>query len=249
MPSRRFLARACAALALLVPAACSAVEQTSADRFTASGELVAHSGGEAGAANACFTCHGLDGRGNGAGAPRLAGLGSGYMQRQLEAYASGLRQHPEMGWIAGRLSWRDRQIVSAYYAAMPFTPGTMSEIPAPALYVRGDPGRGLQACADCHGLRGEGIGPANPALGAQPPAYLAEQLDKWVRSERRNDPLNIMQAISRQLRPDERAALAAYAGALPGGPPHPGSPAAFPAGRRGDPRNDASRPRAHEAAQ
>ena len=227
---------------------CSAVERTSADRFTVTGELIALGGGDAGAQHACFTCHGLDGHGDGAGAPRLAGLDAGYLQRQLDDYASGRRRHPEMGYIAARLKSPERQRVSAYYARLAFAPGPGPARPAPRLYVAGDPARGLPACAACHGLRGEGSGPANPALGAQPAAYLAAQLEAWRRSARRNDPDNVMLHISRQLTPAESGALAAYAGALPGGPEHPGSPAAFPAIRRADPRNGASVLRPHEAA-
>jgi mono/diheme cytochrome c family protein len=62
-------------------AACSAVTTESNDRFSSSGELIAFSGGDAGADNACVTCHGLDGRGNGGDAPRLSGLQLGYLIR------------------------------------------------------------------------------------------------------------------------------------------------------------------------
>ncbi|TFI57055.1 c-type cytochrome [Sphingomonas parva] len=244
---RRWEYSAPAALLAVMISGCSAVDTASADRFAQTGELIALSGGHAGAANACITCHGLEGRGNGAGVPRLAGLESGYLNRQMESYASGLRQHPQMQYVAGKLSARDRQAVSAYYAAMPFAPGPMPQAPPPQLWLIGDPARDLQPCAACHGLRGEGIGPANPALGAQPAAYHLEQLEKWRRSERRNDPMNVMQTISVRLTPAERAALAAYAGALPGGPPRPGSPEAFPAAHRVDPRNGASGLRPHEA--
>src|SRR3546814_10439545 len=78
------------------------------ERFKRTGHLIALSGGDAGAPNACFACHGLSGEGNGAGAPRLAGLDMGYMARQLEGYAAGLRLHPEMEAIARRLSAADR---------------------------------------------------------------------------------------------------------------------------------------------
>lgn len=234
---------------LLATGACAEVEATSAERFTDNGHVIAMSGGNAGAPNACFTCHGLDGRGNGAGAPRLAGMEFGYLDRQLESYATGRRQHPQMDYIAKHLSATDRQAVSAYYAAIPFEPGAMPPVPPPSLYVSGDPQRGLPACAACHGLRGEGLGPANPALGAQPAAYLAAQLEAWRRSERRNDPLNVMLSISQRLTPAELSALSEYAGALPGGPPRPEFPAAYPAERRADPRSGASEQRAHEAVQ
>lgn len=239
--------RVIAGLLAMGAAGCSAIEGTSADRFTVTGELIAFGGGDAGAQNACFTCHGLDGQGDGAGTPRLAGLDVGYLQRQLDDYASGRRRHPEMGYIAARLGSPDRQRVSAYYAGLEFQPRPGPARPAPRLYVAGDPARGLPACAACHGLRGEGSGPANPALGAQPAAYLAGQMEAWRRSARRNDPDNVMLHISRQLTPAESGALAAYAGALPGGPAHPESPAAFPAIRRGDPRSGASALRPHEA--
>ena len=91
----------------------------SADRFAATGELVALSGAAAGAANACFACHGLDGAGDGALAPRLAGIDAGYLERQLIAYADGRRKHAAMGYIAQKLDPRERRAVSAYYAAKP----------------------------------------------------------------------------------------------------------------------------------
>src|SRR3546814_2707007 len=104
------------------------------------------------------------------------------------------------------------------------------------LYVDGDAERGLVACAACHGFAGEGIGPANPPLGGQPAAYLAEQLEAWRRSERRNDPGNVMLRISRRLNPREVAALAAYAASLPGGLPRQESRAASPEAHRADSR-------------
>lgn len=229
--------------ALSLLASCGAVERSSMDRFVADGHLIALSGGDAGAANACFTCHGLDGRGNGAGAPRLAGLGTGYLDWQLEAYASGRRQHPQMEFIANRLTATQRQAVSAYYATMPFEPNPASAEAIPLIYIRGDPERGLAPCAACHGLDGQGIGPANPPLGGQPAPYLAEQMEKWRHSKRRNDPGNVMLRISQLLTPAEIAALSSYAATLPGGPPRRESPAAWLPERRPDPRNDASAPR------
>ena len=241
-------------MAGLMLAGCGSVERGAADHFIANGEMIALSGGDAGAPYACIACHGVDGRGNGAGAPRLAGLDRGYMAAQLEAYASGRRRHPEMELIARKLGSAQWDAVSAYYAALPFGPATAAA-PAPvpvdaaaaALYQQGDPARGLAACATCHGDRGQGVGPANPSLAGQPAAYLAHQMAQWRASARRNDPEGVMRRISRALSPDESAALAAYAAGLPGGPPYPESPAASRAAHRADPRNDASAPPPHAA--
>jgi cytochrome c553 len=236
-------------LPLLLLAGCGVADRTAADRFTRTGELVALSGGDAGASSACFTCHGPDGRGNGAGTPRLAGLDLGYLTAQLEGYASGRRKHVEMEWISKRLTPADRQRVSAYYAALPYSPaaGVIASGPGAALYHRGDPSRGLQPCATCHGEAGQGVGAGNPALAGQPAAYLAEQLDQWRASERRNDPDGVMLLISRRLRSDEVRSVSAYSSELSGGPPRPVSPAASPAARRADPRSGASAPHLHEA--
>jgi cytochrome c553 len=226
--------------------ACSQVDRRAADEFTTSGELIALSGGDGGAAYACFTCHGIHGRGNGAGTPRLAGLDRGYMAAQLAAYAGGRRQHPEMATIAGKLSLAQQDAVSAYYAAKPFAPDqsarNLPTIEAARLYHHGDPVRGLASCASCHGERGEGLGPANPPLGAQPAAYLAEQLDLWRAGKRRSDPQNVMLRISQALSRQQSLDLAAYAAHLPGDLPHPKSRATSPAEHRDGPKNDASGP-------
>ena len=237
------LATGCACL--LAPG-CTAVDTSSAERFSETGQVIAMSGGRAGAANACFTCHGLDGRGDGAGSPRLAGLDPGYLERQLIAYADGRRYHKQMNHIAAELSARDRRAVSLQYAAMRFSRAATAETgPAPALYARGDPRRNLPACASCHGARGEGLGPANPPLAGQPDAYLAQQLRQWRHSRRRNDPGDVMLRISQLLTPRETMALAAYAARLPGGPPSQALPATSPLARRGDPRSGVSTPPLH----
>lgn len=232
-----------ASLAAIPLAGCSPIDRAAADRLAATGELVALSGGDAGATNACIACHGIDGRGNGAGAPRLAGLDRGYQEAQLQAYSDGRRDHPEMQWIAKHLRAGQRQAVSAHYAALPFVADARAmpaNGPAARLYQHGDPARGLASCASCHGVRGEGLGPANPPLAGQSAPYIAEQLERWRHSARRNDPQNVMLRISQQLSRPESGDLADYAAALPGDPLRPGSPEAFREARRGDPRNDAS---------
>ena len=100
-------------------AACDSTPGHTDRTFTANGQVIAMSGGAGGAANACFTCHGLDGGGDGVAAPRLAALDAGYLQKQLEDYASGLRPDDAMTRIAKALDQRGRREVAAYYAALP----------------------------------------------------------------------------------------------------------------------------------
>lgn len=205
----------------LVLAACSAQQQERRDPFTATGELIALSGGDAGAKRACITCHGLQGRGNGQATPWLAGLPEGYLQKQMQDYASGWRESEVMGPIAKALDQQDRLAVAAYYAGLPRQPppavgavASRQTSEAAALYHRGDPDRDLPACATCHGENGEGVGPANPPLAGQPAGYTQAQLELWKKSKRRNDPQGQMLRISQSLSPAEISALAEYVEAL-----------------------------------
>jgi len=180
--------------------------------FETTGEVIALSGGDAGARAACVTCHGLNGEGDGHLAPRLAGLDPGYFARQMEFYAKGLRRNEQMSWIARRMDGPAREKLGRYYAALPVSPTAAtghSSCMAVKLYHQGDPARGVQACAACHGEDGRG-NPGNPAVADQPSAYLAEQLRQWRTGERTGDPQRIMTRISHALTDAERNALADY---------------------------------------
>lgn len=243
------------AAAVLLLAGCA--PDARRDPFTATGELVAMSGGDAGPDGACFTCHGLRGQGDEDSVPRLAGLPAGYLQKQLEDYAAERRPDPVMVPIARALHAADRRTAAAYYAGLPSswtatnaTAATAAGRAAAArLYHQGDPRRGLAPCASCHGATGEGGGAANPPLAGQPPAYLAEQLRRWKTARRRNDPRGEMLALSRRLTDAEIAALSTYAAGL-SGPTAPAGPprAASPPERRADAAHDAAPSPRHAAA-
>lgn len=198
-----------AALAGCDGAGCDAAGGNAA--FRASGEVIAFGGGDGGAGNACATCHGLSGEGDGRLTPRLAGLDPGYLRRQLDDYASGRREHPAMRAIVRRLSGNDRALVAGYYAALQAPTERLSQ--TSSLFQ--------SRCAQCHGVNGEGVGPGNPPLAGQPPAYIAAQLSAWRAGKRRGDPASGMLAISQELTPGEIDFLAGHAAVLPpaGHPP------------------------------
>src|SRR3546814_19410514 len=93
------------------------------DPFRATGETIAMSGGNGGAAAACFPCHGLEGEGDGEVSPRLAGLDPGYLHRQLDHYANGRREHEELRPVSLRLPDEGQGNVSAFSASIPATAG------------------------------------------------------------------------------------------------------------------------------
>lgn len=222
--------------------ACSEVAPRQ-DRYEVSGEVIALSGGDAGARGACVTCHGLKGEGNGNLVPRLAGLDPGYFARQMEYYSKGMRIHPQMTWIADRLDGPAREKLAGYYAALPGPQRARSNAGdtcvGAVLYHHGDPARGLPSCASCHGEDGRGAGLGNPPLADQPAPYLAEQLRRWRNGERFGDPQRTMTHISLVLTEDERAAVSGYNPRLRDASAYPESLAACLRRRRPDPRSGA----------
>lgn len=201
-------------------AACDSSPGRTDRAFTANGHVIAMSGGAGGAANACFTCHGLDGGGDGGAAPRLAGLDAGYLQKQLDDYALGVRPDDAMTRIARALDHQDRQKVSAYYAALPLPLSAPSSgQQAPGLYLNGDASRGVVACASCHGAEGQGSGLGGaPAIAGQPAAYTLEQIDRWKSGKRRNDPRGVMAAAVKPLSDHEARAIALWLSRQPASP-------------------------------
>ena len=228
-------------LAALAVAACTPATNQTGEAFTAGGEIIAMSGGEGGAANACFTCHGLDGAGDGVSVPRLAGLDAGYLQKQMSDYAAGRRTDAVMGPIAKWLDDDDQRAVAAFYAAMSPPPSDRAAATPPAVYLIGAPDRGVAACASCHGTGGEGLGAGNPVLSGQPAAYTLDQLRRWQRGERRNDPRRVMADAVAGLTDAEMQAIAAWLETVPTAPPPASDAASASAAAAAAARPEASR--------
>ncbi|WP_424682520.1 c-type cytochrome [Frateuria sp. YIM B11624] len=177
----------------------------------------------------CQSCHGADGGGQAtAGFPRLAGLDADYLRRQLGDYARGTRANAVMQPIAKALSTDERGTVAAYYARLPVPAKAPAAKPAdrPAddtgatLATRGRWSARVPACEQCHGPGGVGVGANFPPLAGQPAAYIETQLKAWQQGTRRNDPLELMQHLSRALSAQDIAAVAQWFAAQPTGSGH-----------------------------
>lgn len=197
--------------ALLLTTACTDRMSISDDRWGRGGELIAMSGGEGGARYACIACHGARGEGNGFDAPRLAGLPAGYLQKQMEDYATGLRPHEVMHDVSRFLDSHERVRVANHYASLP--PQALLAANEETI-VAATPGLYAAACQQCHGV--DGIGTVNgPPLNAQPAFYLAQQLQDWQVSKRRNDGNHVMLKVAQQLKPDQVRQLSLYLARIP----------------------------------
>lgn len=190
--------------------ACGRASSRTDAALSDTGHRVAMSGGAGGAANACFRCHGLEGQGDGVSTPRLAGLDAGYLHKQVEDYALGVRYDPVMTPIARKLDGEARRRVAAYYAAMPAPVAATAPASPPAIWNK--------ACASCHGAAGEGIGSANPALSGQPAAYTVEQIERWKTAKRRNDPRGVMATAVTGLSDADVQAIASWLETRPAAP-------------------------------
>jgi cytochrome c553 len=188
----------------------------------AQGQLIVVGGGPGGAAVTCFGCHGLQGQGDaGAGFPRLSGLDPTYFAKQMADYASGARPNGAMSPIAQQLSATDYHSLALYYAGLPpqvpavQLSATDRRLPeaGKAVYDRGAPERGVQACADCHGPAGGGFNPVYPSV-VQPSAYNEGQMRDWQAGTRRNDPHDLMGRVARRMTDDDIRAVSAYLAGL-----------------------------------
>jgi Cytochrome c553 len=202
--------RILALLALLAPLAAGATDAAT----------IVKQGNGKGAAP-CMACHGVDGGGMEAtGYPRLAGLDAAYLQRQLDDFANGTRANPVMQPNASALSEDERAALAKYYSAMPLPvrfarPAALPDTKGERLATRGDWGRALPGCVQCHAPGGVGVGANFPPLAGQPAAYIEAQLRAWQQGTRHNDPLALMQHVAKQLTPQEIQAVAGWFAAQP----------------------------------
>ncbi|MFC7397523.1 c-type cytochrome [Chelatococcus sp. GCM10030263] len=170
------------------------------------------------AGGACFSCHGLNGKGDAAAVvPRLAGQAPAYLYKALKDYAAGARQNAVMTPIAQALTEREMRDVAVYYAAQTGAPyDDPPEVDLELLQhgamlaAIGSTERGIQGCVNCHGPDGSGIFPSYPSLAGQSASYSEAQLRAWQRGHRKGDPLAVMEMIARRMTDEDVRAVAAF---------------------------------------
>ncbi len=135
-------------------------------------------------AQTCGLCHGLSGNSVNENYPSLAGQPVAYLADQLNAFAADQRSSTQMQPLAAQLTPGDRDLIAAYYAALPPTPAVADSAV-------------LRPCATCHGNRLQGADKplAVPRLAGQGREYLVRQLVAY-RSGRRIDPSGSMSTIA-----------------------------------------------------
>jgi cytochrome c553 len=162
----------------------------------------------------CAGCHGADGNSMVPNFPKLAGQGEKYLLKQLNDIKSGNRVIVEMTGLLDNLNDQDLQDIAAYYAGKKIQGGQAdAELAAVGeeIYRAGDESKGLAACTACHGPTGAGLeSAAFPALAGQHAAYIESSLVKFSKSERANDPNQMMRGVAAKMSEADMKAVAQY---------------------------------------
>ncbi|MBI5279278.1 MAG: c-type cytochrome [Burkholderiales bacterium] len=182
---------------------------------------------------ACTACHGKQGRAGPDGYyPRLAGKPAGYLYNQLLNFRDGRRHYGLMTRLLDPLSDQYLMDIAKYFASLevPYpgaarTKATTAELKLGArLALKGDAGRKLPACAECHGRALTGVLPDVPGLLGLPRDYLGAQLGAWRTGQRRAYEPDCMGEIARALTREDISAVTAWLSSQP--VLHGGKPAA-----------------------
>ena len=163
----------------------------------------------------CTWCHGTSAQGYTI-APRLAGQRSRYIEDQLRAYASHIRDNPfskqYMWGAAASLRPHAARDMAIYFATI--TPKAANDgnrnlaAMGRTIYVEGIPDSNIVSCLACHGPDAEGVREI-PRLGGLSYSYLKGRLEQWGEGYH-SAVVSPMPFIASKLGPNEIEALASY---------------------------------------
>ena len=173
---------------------------------------------------ACTPCHGLEGRASPVGyLPRIAGKPAGYLFNQLVNFRDGRRYNGAMSYLVENLSDGYLREIAQYFASLdvPYTAlprtgereGLLRR--GESIVTRGEPGRQLPACTQCHGYALTGALPAIPGLVGLPADYITAQLGAWRSGARRAATPDCMSEVARRLGGDDVRAVASWLATRP----------------------------------
>ena len=162
----------------------------------------------------CAGCHAVDGNSAAAANPKLAGLNSEYIYKQLTEFKSGARKNAIMSGMVANLSQQDMLNLAAYYGAQQPKPATSKDqalaLIGQKIYRGGVQGAGVPACASCHGAQGKGIPTQFPRLAGQHSDYVYSQLNAFRVGARANDAAKMMRSIAAKMTDADMKAVSSY---------------------------------------
>lgn len=180
-------------------------------------------------ATVCFACHGANGISAAPTFPRLAGQRAEYLYYRLVSFKWAEPKDPyysvsPMTPNVAHLSDTDMRDLATYFSSQT-PPATASSPAAPgkgeALFLAGDPARGIPPCQGCHGAEADGPSSstaqyaAYPSLRGQYAPYLIARLTSFHKNLP-HDTTNdfIMGGVAQTLDDESIQAIAAWLSAL-----------------------------------
>jgi cytochrome c553 len=179
-------------------------------------------------ATVCFACHGSNGVPVAPTFPRLAGQRADYLYHRLVSFKHANSKDPYYSVSAmtpnvATLSDTDMRDLAAYFASQtpPATATAAAAGNGEALFLAGDPARGIPPCRGCHGADAGGAPISTgryalyPSLRGQPSMYLAARLTsfhKGLPHDTTND--FIMGGVAQTLDEESIQAIAAWLSSL-----------------------------------
>jgi len=179
-------------------------------------------GGEV-AATVCVACHGADGNSPTSANPKLAGQHAAYLFKQMKEFkvdetGKAVRTNAIMNGMIAAYDENQMKDLAAYFAAQKQTGEATKNRDTIALgqkiYRGGDAGKGLPACAACHGPAGAGLPAQYPRIGGQFAEYTEAQLRAFRTGERANDPNAMMRMVAERMTDAEIRAVSDYIAGL-----------------------------------
>lgn len=167
----------------------------------------------------CAACHNADGNSAIPANPVIAEQHAEYAYKQLVNFKSeggkpAARPSPVMSAIVAGLSREDMANLALYFGGQQAKPRTARDPELVALgqdiYRGGILGKGVAACASCHGPNGAGIPVQFPRLAGQHAQYTSDQLKAFRGGQRANDVNRMMRVIADKLSDREIAAVAQF---------------------------------------
>ena len=167
----------------------------------------------------CAACHGADGNSAVPANPVIAAQHPEYAFKQLmnfkaEPGKTAERPSPVMSAIVAGMSRDDMANAALYFSGQEakLRPARDAELVklGQSIYRGGVIGKGVAACASCHGPNGAGVPSQYPRLAGQHAQYTAEQLKAFRGGSRANDPNRMMRVLAVKLTDREIDAVAQY---------------------------------------
>lgn len=168
----------------------------------------------------CSNCHGANGVSVSPMFPKLAAQPQAYLVAQITDFKAHRRSDPnakQYMWGFRHLSETQIEQIAAYFSGQspppaksgnPFLTDT-----GRAIYSAGLPGKGVVACATCHGMHGEGAGEI-PRLSGQHADYIVKQLQGFRHSGQRPRG-EAMKPVADNMSEQDMRAVAAFLEAFP----------------------------------